>query len=925
MSAEGQRGKRTASTETDWWLGAGLWSLVSALLVVGLAAWVSRIDAGHFTLRLDASSRIGLAAPAYLSLFGVAPLLWFMARRSRREGVPASLRRAALGLRMFALAALAVALAEPFDTEDATDVATVILIDESGSAEGRGFDEARAVIDEWMAQAPSAPLFVVGFARRPRLIDPVLVATQKVPPLPDRDDLGHSDLERALQFARGLFPVGHLRRLVLISDGLQTRGDLLALRSSLAADGVRLFHITLPPSRESEVAVTAMHVPSPLKPSAAFEVVVQLAHRGAQEVEVALYQNDRPNAMAPSRTVSLGAGDGEVQQTDVRFAAMVPEPGPVSFRAEVRAKSDVFAENNTFRTAAQVQGRPRALIVDSEPGRMSSLARALEVAQWEPVVRGPRGLPTQAGELARFEAVILSDVPAAQVPAATQAALAQYVSSGGLLFMAGGAQGYALGGWQSAPLAKIIPLRMDSERRRDQPALGLCLVIDKSGSMAGQKIELAKEAAKQTAALLSPMDVIGVIGFDAAPETIVRMQSAANQGRVQRDLGRLAPRGGTAIFPALDAAYQALSVTRASLKHVILLTDGQSPEDGIEALVRTMRADGITVSTVGLGHDVHRALLSRVADLGGGRAYFTSDPYAVPRIFMQETQTVARSSVVEDYVGMRVREDAVFLRGLPMDAAPMLRGYVATQPRGGRAQVVLESDLGEPLLARMRHGAGWSLAFTSDLKPRWSSAFLGWSRFPQWMAQTLRAHMYQAPDTPAFPMTVQREGNGLVVAVQALDRQERFVNDLTSSLTVQRDGAPVASDIPMVQVSPGRYEARVEAAQVGLYALRAVHRRGERVVAQSEAQYSMPFPPEYARLAADSGLMEALSQGEGQGRYEGARALLEARGQHVPRTRAWYGPCVGLALALMLLGVAVRRLPGAFLLRATSTSPHLNT
>ncbi|MCB9623372.1 MAG: VWA domain-containing protein [Sandaracinus sp.] len=81
---------------------------------------------------------------------------------------------------------------------------------------------------------------------------------------------------------------------------------------------------------------------------------------------------------------------------------------------------------------------------------------------------------------------------------------------------------------------------MDAERRRDQPSLALALVIDRSGSMNGQKIELAKDAAKATAELLSSDDYLEVIGFDSQPERIVRMQSAANRVRILRDISRLA-------------------------------------------------------------------------------------------------------------------------------------------------------------------------------------------------------------------------------------------------------------------------------------------------------------------------------------------------------------------------------------------------
>ena len=74
-------------------------------------------------------------------------------------------------------------------------------------------------------------------------------------------------------------------------------------------------------------------------------------------------------------------------------------------------------------------------------------------------------------------------------------------------------------------------------------------------------------------------------------------------------------------------------MTRARIKHVILLTDGQSPEEGIPELARVMRTEGITVSTVGLGADVNRGFLQNLASLGGGRAYLTNDPNNIPRIF----------------------------------------------------------------------------------------------------------------------------------------------------------------------------------------------------------------------------------------------------------------------------------------------------
>src|SRR6202022_4352219 len=104
------------------------------------------------------------------------------------------------------------------------------------------------------------------------------------------------------------------------------------------------------------------------------------------------------------------------------------------------------------------------------------------------------------------------------------------------------------------------------------------------------------------------------------------MPTATHLARLQNDIARIQAGGGTEIFPALDAAYQALSTTRAKKKHVILLTDGQAPQHGIRDLVQAMAAEEISVTSVGLGGGVDENLLRMIADVGGGRFYRVADP-----------------------------------------------------------------------------------------------------------------------------------------------------------------------------------------------------------------------------------------------------------------------------------------------------------
>jgi Ca-activated chloride channel family protein len=295
-------------------------------------------------------------------------------------------------------------------------------------------------------------------------------------------------------------------------------------------------------------------------------------------------------------------------------------------------------------------------------------------------------------------------------------ALDSYVRSyGGGLIMAGGDDSFGSGGYQNTKIEQMMPVRFDSEKQRDQPDIALVLVIDRSGSMqeAG-KIEAAKESARVTTEVLSPNDIIGVVAFDSEAQIFVKPQRAANKMRISGEIARLSPGGGTNILPGLREAFELLQTVNAKVKHVILLSDGESPREGIVDVVQDMRAARITVSAVGVpGAD--RNLLSSITDAGDGRLYMVDDIAALPRIFMKETSEAQKSQLVEDAIKVRVAKRVEAIEGTAIESAPPLRGYVSTKPKP-TSEVILVSDLGEPILARWRHGAGQSVAWTSDVR-----------------------------------------------------------------------------------------------------------------------------------------------------------------------------------------------------------------
>ena len=497
-----------------------------------------------------------------------------------------------------------------------------------------------------------------------------------------------------------------------MSDGVQTDGDLLAEANRAKAFGVKLYTIPYTKLVPGEVAVRDLRMPDKIRAGDTFDIHANIFSSRDQTVKCVLKQGEAINGLDGVRKVDLKRGDN-----DVVFKSKVAYAGDVTYALEVSdIPEDRFKENNHFTQVAAVVGRPTILYVEGNPTRASYLANALTAQEFEVVVVGPREIPTSDLELERYDFIILSDTPAEQVSLMQQDAIERYVTymGGGFLF-AGGESGYGLGGWYHTTIERILPVRMDAEKRHDEPMVAMSLVIDRSGSMTGLPLEMAKEAAKKTADTLQPDDLLEVIIFDDQPTTVVRLTAAKHRARIQGDIARIQAGGGTQIFPALEEAYKSLRSVKAKKKHVILLTDGVAPTNGRE-VVQEMAHAGITVTVVGLGTSIDETMLGWISNTGMGRFYKVPDPNSLPRIFTSEAELVSKNAAMEEYFQPIQVNPADFLRGIDMRSAPNLHGYVATKMKPPPAQEILTSEISDPILARWHQGLGWTLAWTSDVK-----------------------------------------------------------------------------------------------------------------------------------------------------------------------------------------------------------------
>jgi Ca-activated chloride channel homolog len=196
-------------------------------------------------------------------------------------------------------------------------------------------------------------------------------------------------------------------------------------------------------------------------------------------------------------------------------------------------------------------------------------------------------------------------------------------------------------------------------RQTARPPVSVALVLDRSGSMGGPKIELARKAVDHAIRLLGPQDHLAIVAFDTEFDTVLGSTLATAEAKTlaKNRLNSIDARGGTDLHGGWSvAASELLNYSNADeLKRVLLLTDGQANQgetnpDTLASYASSLRASGVQTSTFGLGRDFDEVLLARLSREGGGNFYYIEAPEQIPDFFASELgetlEVVARDARV---------------------------------------------------------------------------------------------------------------------------------------------------------------------------------------------------------------------------------------------------------------------------------------
>ncbi|MFC5700130.1 VWA domain-containing protein [Cohnella faecalis] len=637
-----------------------------------------------------------------------------------------------------------------------------------------------------------------------------------------------SNAAGAIQLGAGLLERGG--RIVLLSDGEENVGDLLRQGKRLKELGIAVDVVSVPKKQLNDASIDSLEVPASLKSGEKFSFEIKVTSSFAGQAELRLYEDETEKVR---ETVALERGEN-------RFAleSVAIDTGLHRYRAEIYAADDQRAENNTAFAFSRVDGPPRVLVIEGEPESSGNITASLQASLIPFDVIAPEQLPVELADYAKYDSLVLNNVPATRIAEAPMRNLGAAVSDYGIgLVMVGGKESYGLGGYFKTPVEKALPVYMDLKGKRQMPSLGLILVIDKSGSMADGKLELAKEAALRTVELMRDQDTVGVVAFDGSPWWVMEPTKLTERESVVSAIQGIQPNGGTEIYEAVNAALARMLDVDAQRKHIILLTDGQSSSNpGYSNLTSTMVDNDITMSTVAVGDGADTVLLERLANDAKGRFYFSNDQSTLPAIFSRETTLMSRTYIVENRfipaIGQAGNWASSFSEGIPAVDA-----YVATTAKE-TAETVLLTPMGDPLLARWQYGSGRTVAWTSDLTGKWAKDWIGWSKLPDLFTQWLK---WTFPQFSGSPYDVQADWTGGEAKLRI--RETSSGSGGTANLSaIVTDEQGNRADITPIPVAPGEYTGSVPIAGPGVYLTQIGSGNGQN---GSVAGFVVPYSPEY--------------------------------------------------------------------------------
>ena len=805
----------------------------------------------------------------------VGALLWLVIRQRRRPI-----------LRAVALLLIVAALAGPRIASSRRDQNIVFLVDRSASVRLTSDDVAtQGAIQGILAAQPDAQFSTIEFARTAALAvpfgsaaAPIGVATL---------DAAVTHLDAAVSLALSVLPHGAANQLVLVSDG-RYEGDVEATIDSARTASVPISVLPIGMMPAADVSLVSIRGPSEVEVGRPFTIDLEIDARLPADATLVVYRDDD---LATFEQITLEPGRTRFSVTD-RFR----EPLAHTYQAIVKAQGDPIPENDALALLVTATDRPSVLVIDpagisAVPGLLASLG--LEFTALDAVP------PLEI--LSGYRQLVLTGLSFASLTADDLAALESFVRDlgGGLLVIEGEEEvrSIAAGG-----IEDLLPVSYTMPEKSREAQMALVFVLDRSSSMRArvggvEKIEILKEAAAASAALVDATTYVGILAFNLEHEWVAPI-APAESADLYYALRGLEAIGGTDVYYPIVEALDRLEETEVPSKHILLISDGKTVDEprNYAGLVRRLQElDDVTLSAIGVGRTMNAALLGALVEAGGGTLYRADDFSLLPQVSIQATQRISRKRFIDGPAEATGR-----LSDTSGDSTvPVLDGYVLTYPKPSADTSLWAGE--DPIVSTWRLGLGAVTVLNTDLIGSGSSEWLAWPGLSSLFEAILATTQPYAVSAIGLSASIVDGPDTTEIIVDARDAGA-FANFLDLEVQLLPDGATHA--VP--QVGPGLYASSFATPPEGGYALHLVDHTRRRALT---LPFSIPYPEELRELGPDRETLERIAEATGGTLLEDGASLPSAAGGTSTDFRSLHMQFLLAALGVFLLDLAVRKWP----------------
>lgn len=702
--------------------------------------------------------------PAAAWLFLALPLLWWPMRARPRWGQAAW--RAAV------LACAIVAMMQPSIVRDAGAGEQVVILDQRQPLGADGQAAARSALARVLATLPKG-------ART------TLIQLGGPPDATGRGAriLTDGSMANALGAAIDAIPLGSGGAVTIIGDGRSTDPHWQDAVEALVARRIAVNSIAIPDAEHPAYIGGVAIAPARVGEQLHLDVLVE-GDGGTHRIEV----------FDGERRVATGAPFVADGATRIGIDVPATRAGFVPLRLTLDGRA-------SFDTLAAVQDPLRLLYLgDRQQGAAATLQRLLA-----PGIAVEARAPDSVVDFARWPLVMVDDLPAGRFPVARQRQLNRAVAADGTgLFVSGGLAAFSAGGYAGTPLGAAVPVTARQQDRQVRPSVALAIVIDSSGSMQGERLDLAKQVARQTVAKLTANDWVGVVEFYGARQWSVPMHHATDLPEVDRAIARMQAQGASVLFPALQEAFYGLKDLDARYKHILVLSDGGVAEARYQQLLRHIADNRINVSTVAVGGKVDdEQSMADWARIGRGRFYAIPDEFSLVELDFKQPQTTPEPAYRSGSVAVRAAGPSGWWDGQGIGTPPPLSGYVPTRARSD-AETLLATAGGDPVLTSWQVGSGRVTALMTEPVGAGTAGWRGWRDYGRWLGRALTMTARRRPD---MAVGVDRRGDRLYVTARRLTP---VANDPVPTIALlDDDGRPIRRVADVAPRAPGLFVADI--------------------------------------------------------------------------------------------------------------------